>query len=103
MKAYTYLEKGRFAMTEKPRPVILSPRDAVVKVTLASICTSDLHIKNGAVPRAVPGIAVGHEFVGIVEETGSAVTNIRRGDRVAVKVRSGAMLDVSRYAIQQID
>lgn len=49
MKAYTYLEKGRFAMTEKPRPVILSPRDAVVKVTLASICTSDLHIKNGAV------------------------------------------------------
>ena len=88
MKAYTYLEKGRFAMTEKSRPVILSPRDAVVKVTLASICTSDLHIKNGAVPRAVPGIAVGHEFVGIVEETGSAVTNIRHGDRVAVNVET---------------
>ena len=77
MKAYTYLEKGRFAMTEKSRPVILSPRDAVVKVTLASICTSDLHIKNGAVPRAVPGIAVGHEFVGIVEETGSADVTMR--------------------------
>lgn len=88
MKAYTYLEKGHFAMTEKPRPAVLSPRDAVVKVTLSSICTSDLHIKNGAVPRAVKGIAVGHEFVGVVEETGSAVTHVSRGDRVAVNVET---------------
>ena len=55
-------------------------RDAVVKVTLASICSSDLHIKHGSVPRAVPGITVGHEMVGTVEEIGSKVTNVKPGD-----------------------
>ena len=88
MLAYTYLEKGTFALTQKPKPRLLGPRDAVVRVTLASICTSDLHIRNGAVPRAVPGIAVGHEFVGVVEEAGDAVRHVRRGDRVAVNVET---------------
>lgn len=60
----------------------------MVKVTLASICTSDLHIKHGSVPRAVPGVTVGHEMVGVVEETGSAVKNVRKGDRVAVNVET---------------
>ena len=64
MKAYTYIDKGHFALLEKPEPRILDPKDAIVKVTLASICTSDLHIKHGSVPRAVPGITVGHEMVG---------------------------------------
>ena len=53
MKAYTYIDKGRFALLDKPEPKILDPKDAIVKVTLASICTSDLHIKHGSVPRAV--------------------------------------------------
>ena len=88
MLAYTYLAKGTFALTQKPKPRLLGPRDAVVRVTLASICTSDLHIRNGAVPRAVPGIAVGHEFVGVVEEAGDAVRHVRRGDRVAVNVET---------------
>ena len=88
MLAYTYLAKGTFALTQKPKPRLLGPRDAVVRVTLASICTSDLHIRNGAVPRAVPGIAVGHEFVGAVEEAGDAVRHVRRGDRVAVNVET---------------
>ena len=88
MRAYTYLERGVFRMTQKPRPVLRAPRDAVVRVTLASICTSDVHIRNGAVPRAVPGITVGHEFVGVVEETGSAVTHVKKGDRVAVNVET---------------
>ncbi len=61
-------------MVEKPKPQVLHERDAIVKVTLASICSSDLHIKHGSVPRAVEGITVGHEMVGIVEEVGSAVT-----------------------------
>ena len=60
MQAYTYVEKGKFALLEKPKPVLLHERDAIVKVTLASICSSDLHIKHGSVPRAVPGITVGH-------------------------------------------
>ena len=63
-------------------------RDAIVRVTLSSICTSDLHIKHGSVPRAVRGITVGHEMVGVVEAVGSGVTSVRRGDRVAVNVET---------------
>ena len=88
MLAYTYESLGRFALKDKPKPVIQDPRDAVVKVTLSSICTSDLHIKHGSVPRAVPGITVGHEMVGIVEETGDAVASIKPGDRVTVNVET---------------
>ena len=68
MKAYTYIDKGRFELVDKPKPTIQEPTDAIVRVTMSSICTSDLHIKHGSVPRAVPGITVGHEMVGIVEE-----------------------------------
>lgn len=88
MLAYTYLEPGKFALKEKPVPVLLDERDALVRVTLASICTSDLHIKHGSVPRAVPGITVGHEMVGIVEKTGSTVKNVKPGDRVTVNVET---------------
>jgi len=88
MLAYTYVAKGKFELLEKPKPVLQDSRDAIVRVTLASVCTSDLHIKHGSVPRAVPGITVGHEMVGIVEETGSAVTSVRPGDRVTVNVET---------------
>ena len=63
MQTYTYVSKGKFELREKSKPVIMHERDAIVKVTLASICSSDLHIKHGSVPRAVPGITVGHEMV----------------------------------------
>ena len=88
MLAYTYIEKGKFALVEKPKPVLMEPTDAIVRVTMSSICTSDLHIKHGSVPRAVPGITVGHEMVGVVEEIGSEVTNIKPGDRVTVNVET---------------
>ena len=88
MLAYTYEARGRFVLTEKPKPVVRDPRDAVVRVTLSSICTSDLHIKHGSVPRAVPGITVGHEMVGVVETVGDAVSTVRPGDRVAVNVET---------------
>jgi len=88
MKALTYIERGKFALSEKPKPEILDPQDAVVRVTLGSICTSDLHIKHGSVPRAVPGITVGHEMVGVVESVGSAVTTVKPGDRVTVNVET---------------
>lgn len=88
MLTYTYKSKGRFKLTEKPKPTIQHERDAIVKVTLASICSSDLHIKHGSVPRAVEGITVGHEMVGIVEDVGSAVTNVKPGDRVTVNVET---------------
>ena len=88
MKALTYIEHGKFALTDKPNPQIIASRDAIVRVTLGSICTSDLHIKHGSVPRAVPGITVGHEMVGVVEQVGSAVTTVRPGDRVTVNVET---------------
>ena len=88
MLAYTYIEQGRFALTEKPKPTLVEPTDAIVRVTLGSICTSDLHIKHGSVPRAVPGITIGHEMVGVVEEVGTAVTAVKPGDRVTVNVET---------------
>ena len=88
MLAYTYVEHGKFELLEKEKPVLKDTRDAIVRVTLGSICTSDLHIKHGSVPRAVPGITVGHEMVGIVEEVGADVTSVKPGDRVAVNVET---------------
>lgn len=88
MLAYVYKAKGRFALEERERPVITDPKDAIVRITLASICTSDLHIKHGFVPRAVKGITVGHEAVGVVEEVGADVTNVKAGDRVAINVET---------------
>ncbi len=88
MLAYTYIEKGKFQLTQKPKPVLQGERDAVVRVTLSSICTSDLHIRHGSVPRAVPGITVGHEMVGVVESVGAEVTDLKPGDRVTVNVET---------------
>lgn len=88
MLAYTYIKKGHFALTEKEKPTLKDPGDALVRVTLGSICTSDLHIKHGSVPRAVPGITVGHEMVGVVEQVGTQVTSVKPGDRVTVNVET---------------
>ncbi len=88
MKAYTFLGQGKAALLDKPEPQLQGPRDALVRVTLGSICTSDLHILHGSVPWAVPGITLGHEMVGVVEAVGSAVGSVRPGDRVAVNVET---------------
>ena len=88
MLAYTYIGLHNFAFTDKSKPLLQDDRDAIVRVTLSSICTSDLHIKHGSVPRAVPGITVGHEMIGVVEQTGAAVTKVKPGDRVAVNVET---------------
>lgn len=88
MLAYTYVEYGKYELQEKSEPKIKDSRDAIIRITLSSICTSDLHIKHGSVPRALPGITVGHEMVGIVEAVGVDVTSIKPGDRVAVNVET---------------
>lgn len=88
MKALTYIEHGKFALQEKAKPQLVSALDALVRVTLGSICTSDLHIKHGSVPRAVPGITVGHEMVGVVEAVGADVKTVKPGDRVTVNVET---------------
>ena len=88
MKAVVYKGNGEIALADRPVPKILDDRDAIIKVTLTTICSSDIHIKHGAVPRAVPGTILGHEFVGRVVETGSAVKKIKPGDRVSVNVET---------------
>lgn len=88
MKAVVYKGNGEIALADRPVPKILDDRDAIIKVTLTTICSSDIHIKHGAVPRAVPGTILGHEFVGRVVETGNAVKKIKPGDRVSVNVET---------------
>ena len=88
MLTYTYFAKGDFRLVDKPVPKIENDTDAIVKVTLSSICTSDLHIMHGYVPKAVKGITVGHEAVGVVVDVGSKVKNVKVGDRVSVNVET---------------
>mgnify|MGYP004723173915 CR=1 FL=1 len=75
---------NKIEMVEKPIPEIQSDKDAVIKVKVSSICTSDLHIINGSVPFAKNGVVLGHEFVGEVFEVGNGVKNFKKGDRVSV-------------------
>lgn len=88
MLAYTYTQPGVFELTEKQKPQLINPNDAIVRVTMSSICSSDLHIKHGSVPKAILGITIGHEMVGVVEEVGADVKNVKPGDRVTVNVET---------------
>ena len=81
-------ESKQIEMVEKPFPQIIDPKDAIVKVTLSSICTSDLHIKHGFIPMAKEGVTLGHEFVGVVVEIGNDVKNLKVGDRVCANVET---------------
>ena len=83
MKALVYHGNGTLELMERPVPKLKEDTDAIVRVTLSTICTSDLHILRGAVPRAKPETILGHEFVGEIVETGSAVKGLRPGMRVA--------------------
>ena len=83
MKALIWNKSGKIEIVDKKFPEITEPTDAIVKVTMSSICTSDLHIIHGCVPNAVPNTVLGHEFVGEVTSIGSEVKNISPGDRVS--------------------
>lgn len=83
MKALVYKKNGKIELCEKPVPEIQDANDAIVKVTLSTICTSDLHIIHGAVPLAKEGVTLGHEFVGEITQTGKNVKNLKIGDRVS--------------------
>lgn len=88
MLAYTYIDNDDLRLINKPKPDIVEPHDVIIKVTLSSICTSDLHIKHGFVPRAGKGVTLGHEFVGVVVKTGKDVKKVHVNDRVAVNVET---------------
>jgi alcohol dehydrogenase len=84
VKALVYGGPGKIEWTEKPKPTIQEPTDAIVKITTTTICGTDLHILKGDVPAVVEGRILGHEGVGIVESVGSAVKNFKVGDRVLI-------------------
>ncbi|TKJ25731.1 zinc-dependent alcohol dehydrogenase [Blastococcus sp. CCUG 61487] len=84
MRAMTYRGPYKIRVEEKPMPVIEHPNDAIVRVTLAAICGSDLHLYHGLMPDTRIGHTFGHEFVGVVEQVGSSVQNLQVGDRVMV-------------------
>lgn len=88
MRAVVYKGNGQIVLEDRPVPKIIDGRDAIIQVTLTTICSSDIHIRHGAVPAAVPGVVLGHEFVGRVIEVGNEVKKIRPGDRVAVNVET---------------
>lgn len=84
MKALSYQGPNRVQVVEKPIPKIEHPADAILRVTRAAICGSDLHLYHGLVPDTRVGHTFGHEFTGVVEEVGPQVRTLRRGDRVVV-------------------
>lgn len=84
MKALVYEGPGRKSLMERPIPTIVAATDAIVKITRTTICGTDLHILKGHVPSCAAGRILGHEGVGIVEETGVAVSQFKKGDHVLI-------------------
>mgnify|MGYP002719810881 FL=1 len=84
MKALTWQAKRTVTVEEVPDPKIIEPTDAIIRVTSSAICGSDLHLYEVLVPFMDKGDVIGHEPMGIVEEVGPAVTNLKPGDRVVI-------------------
>ena len=84
MKAVCWQGTDDITVEHVPDPSILSPRDAIIRVTLTAICGSDLHLMDGLIPTMKPGDILGHEFMGEVVAVGQSVVTLRKGDRVIV-------------------
>src|SRR6187200_2809554 len=84
MKAAVYTGPGRPSWEDVPKPVVVEPSDAVVRVDAVTICGTDLHILKGDVPEVTPGRVLGHEAVGTVVEVGPSLQRVAVGDRVLV-------------------
>lgn len=84
MKALVYHGPGECSLEERAKPVLVNPTDAIVRITRTTICGTDLHILKGDVPTCEPGRILGHEGVGIIEETGSGVSSFKSGDHVLI-------------------
>ena len=83
MKAISYEGKRRMVVSERPKPKVSKPTDAVLRVTTSGICGSDLHMYDGRTPLE-KGTVVGHEIMGVIEEAGEAVQSVKKGDRVVL-------------------
>jgi len=84
MKALVYHGPGKKAWEDKPKPTLIKPTDAIVKILKTTICGTDLHIMKGDVPEVTDGRIIGHEGVGVIEEVGNAVGNFKKGDHVLI-------------------
>src|SRR3954468_10504205 len=105
MKAVTWQGVHDMRVTEVPDARIEEPTDALIRVTSSGLCGSDLHLYETLAPFMEPGDIVGHEPMGIVEEVGSAVTNLRPGDRVVVpfNVSCGSCWMCERHLYSQCE
>ena len=86
MKALVFHGPNNMALEEVPKPTIIKPTDAVVRITTTSICGTDLHILKGDVPTILSGRVLGHEGVGIIEEVGTNVLDFHKGDKVLISL-----------------
>lgn len=84
MKGLCYIDDEKIEIKEFPKPVIQEETDVIVEITYASICTSDIHIVKGKVPRAKKGIILGHEGVGIIHQIGKSIKKFKIGDHVSI-------------------
>src|SRR6185312_9297502 len=84
MKAVVYRGLGKVSLEKVPDPKLKDPTDAIIRITSSAICGTDLHFIRGTMPGVKEGRILGHEAVGVVEEVGKAVRNLREGDRVVV-------------------
>lgn len=83
-KARVYYGPGKKSWEEKPKPMIEKDTDAIVRVVKTTICGTDLHIMKVDVPTVADGRTLGHEGIGMIEDTGKAVSNFRKGDKVLI-------------------
>lgn len=81
MRAVTFQDVGKIALEDVPKPTIVEPTDALLRVTTSAICGSDLHVLNGRIPGMIPGGVLGHEFAGVIEDIGPGVRKVKPGDR----------------------
>ena len=84
MKAVVYHGAGKRAWEDVPDPTILEPTDVIARVDTTTICGTDLHILKGDVPEVEEGRILGHEAIGTITEVGSAVTDLKVGDRIII-------------------
>ena len=84
MKALVYYGPYDVSIDDKPHPTIKHSEDVILCITSTAICGSDLHLYHGTVPGMQPGQIIGHEFMGVIEETGPEVQDVQVDDRIVV-------------------